>query len=80
MFSYERMSIKQCVVHSSRHRRLRVDKMKPPNNLEDLLSFAFDDKNEQYPIYRSKADYSVQCIATGIFFKLNLLLANLSKI
>lgn len=67
MFSYERMPIKQCVVHSSRHRRARADQMKPPDNLKNLLQFAFDDKNERYPIYRSKEDYSVQCIATGYF-------------
>lgn len=50
--------------------------MKPPQTLEDLLSFAFDDKDEKYPIYRSKENYSVQCIATGNFF---LLIKNLKE-
>ncbi|RNA15651.1 acyl-coenzyme A:6-aminopenicillanic-acid-acyltransferase 40 kDa form-like, partial [Brachionus plicatilis] len=62
--NYERLPLKQCVVHSYRHRKVRADQMKPPHTLEDLLSFAFDDKDEKYPIYRSKENYSVQCIAT----------------
>ncbi|CAF1103708.1 unnamed protein product [Brachionus calyciflorus] len=64
---YERVIIDQCVVHSSRHRRKRADEMKRPENLQDLLNIAFDDKDEKYPIYRIKESYSVQCAATVLF-------------
>lgn len=54
------------MVHSSIHRKARADQIKPPETLEDLLDFAFDDNDERYPIYRNREEYSVQCVATGI--------------
>lgn len=55
-------------MNSSRHRRARADEFDPPKHLRDLLNMAYDDKDEQYPIYRVKENYQVQCIATGNLF------------
>ena len=73
--SFERVKIKEGVVHSSYHRHKRAHEMKPPQSETDLFDFAFDTEDKAYPIYREKTSGdkpTIACVATGTDFRAEL--------
>ncbi len=67
-WSYERIKVEEDPksVRSSLHRKARIEQIKQPSNLKDLLDMASDDFDELYPIYRSpRPTDSAQTVCTG---------------